>query len=76
MQRIVGLIVVLAAVIGGFMIAGGNPAMLWQPAEFVVIFGAAIGALIIGNSKYVLKDMLQQLKAQFVVMPPVANRYL
>ena len=43
MQRIIGLVVVLAAVIGGFMIAGGNPAMLWQPAEFVVIFGAAIG---------------------------------
>ena len=75
MQRIIGLVVVLAAVIGGFMIAGGNPAMLWQPAEFVVIFGAAIGALIIGNSKYVLKDMLQQLKAQFVAQPDQAQLY-
>lgn len=75
MQRIVGLIVVLAAVIGGFMIAGGNPVMLWQPAEFVVIFGAAVGALIIGNSKYVLKDMLQQIKAQFVAQPDQAQLY-
>lgn len=66
MQKIVGFIIVLGAVVGGYMIAGGNVATLWQPAEFIIIFGAGLGALLVGNSSYVLKTMLSQLKAQFV----------
>ena len=65
MQRILGLVVVLAAVLGGFAIAGGNLASMWQPAEFVIIFGAGLGALIVGNSKYVLTEMLSQLKYHY-----------
>ncbi len=65
MQRILGLVVVLAAVLGGFAIAGGNLASMWQPAEFVIIFGAGLGALIVGNSRHVLTEMLSQLKYQF-----------
>lgn len=65
MQKLLGLAVVLGTVVGGFMFAGGNVATLWQPAEFIIIFGAAIGALIVGNSKYVLMEMLSQLKYQF-----------
>ncbi|PCC12260.1 flagellar motor stator protein MotA [Pseudoalteromonas sp. JB197] len=66
MQRVIGLLVVLATVLGGFAIAGGNLSTIWQPAEFIIIFGAGIGALIIGNSKYVLTEMLSQLKYQFI----------
>ncbi|KFZ38184.1 chemotaxis protein [Shewanella mangrovi] len=65
MQKFVGLIIVLAAVVGGFVYAGGNVAALWQPAEMIIIFGAAIGALVVGNSPYVLREMLTQLKYQF-----------
>ncbi len=65
MQKLIGLVVVLAAVIGGFIFAGGNVASLWQPAEFIVIFGAGIGALIVGNSSHVLKELLSQLRYQF-----------
>lgn len=75
MQRIVGFIVVMAAVLGGFMMAGGNVAMLWQPAEFVIILGAAIGALVVGNSSYVLKELLSQLKAQFVKQQDQSQLY-
>jgi len=75
MQRIVGFIVVLAAVLGGFMMAGGNVAMLWQPAEFVIILGAAIGALVVGNSSYVLKELVSQLKAQFVKQQDQSQLY-
>ncbi len=66
MQKLLGLLVVLGTVVGGFMIAGGNPATLWQPSEMLVIWGAGVGALIIGNSKYVLTEMLGQLKSQFM----------
>jgi chemotaxis protein MotA len=65
MQKLIGLIIVLGAVVGGFIFAGGNVATLWQPAEFVVIFGASIGALVIGNSRYVLMEMLSQVRYQF-----------
>ncbi|MCQ8877499.1 flagellar motor stator protein MotA [Pseudoalteromonas shioyasakiensis] len=64
MQRLLGLLVVLGTVLGGYAMAGGNLATMWQPAEFLIIFGAGIGALIVGNSKYVLKEMLSQLKYQ------------
>ena len=65
MQRLIGLIIVLAAVVGGFMFAGGNIASLWQPAEFFIIFGAGIGSMVVGNSPHVLREMLGQLRYQF-----------
>ncbi|MDX3774308.1 flagellar motor stator protein MotA [Chromatiaceae bacterium AAb-1] len=75
MQKIIGLIVVLGAVVGGFMYAGGNVATLWQPAEFIIIFGAGVGALIVGNSNYVLKEMINQIKYQFLKEKDSAQLY-
>ena len=75
MQKILGFVVVLGAVVGGFMFAGGNVATLWQPAEFVIIFGAGIGALVVGNSSYVLKEMLSQLKELFTADKKSAELY-
>ena len=51
---IIEFVVVTASVVGGYMGAGGHMAVLWQPLEFVIIFGAAIGAFVIGNPKTVL----------------------
>ncbi len=60
MTIIIGAIVVIVSVLGGFMIAGGNPAGLVQPSEFVVIIGAAVGAMIIMAPKKVLLDTVGQ----------------
>jgi chemotaxis protein MotA len=57
---IIGAIIVTASVLGGFVMAGGNILALIQPAEFVVICGAAFGALIIMSPKKVLIDMCKQ----------------
>ena len=46
MFTIIGLVVVFAAVLGGFAMAGGPMHVLIQPAELVVIGGAAVGTLI------------------------------
>ena len=46
MNSIISIIVVTAAVMGGFAMAHGPFAVLWQPSENVVIIGAALGALI------------------------------
>ncbi|GGK44710.1 flagellar motor stator protein MotA [Salinarimonas ramus] len=55
MRLLVGIIVVFACVMGGYAAMGGKLYVLWQPFEFVIILGAAIGAFIIGNTGPVLK---------------------
>lgn len=54
---IIGIVVVFASVLGGYVANGGHLAVLWQPFEVVIIVGAAIGAFIIGNPKSVLGGM-------------------
>lgn len=54
MLFVIGFVVVVAAVIGGYMGGGGHLMVLWQPFELVIIFGAAAGAFIISNPKVVL----------------------
>jgi chemotaxis protein MotA len=49
MNLIVGLLVVMGCVLGGFAVHGGEIMALWQPSEVVIIGGAAIGAFIIAN---------------------------
>ncbi len=55
MRLIVGIIIVFICVFGGYAAMGGKLYVLWQPWEFVIILGAAIGAFVIGNSGSVLK---------------------
>ena len=38
---IIGVVVVIVCVVGGFVAEKGNPALLWQPIEMIIIFGAA-----------------------------------
>ncbi|TFW29692.1 flagellar motor stator protein MotA [Massilia horti] len=62
MQQIFGIFIVLGAVFGGYAIMGGTIGVIWQPIELLIIAGAAIGALVLGNSKHVLVEMMHQLK--------------
>ncbi len=57
MKTIIGIIIVFGSVCGGYMMAGGHFGVLWQPAEFVIILGAALGALVIANPPKVLKKL-------------------
>ncbi|MGB3336137.1 MAG: flagellar motor stator protein MotA [Devosia sp.] len=58
MRLIIGIVIVIACVIGGYLGVGGHMAVLWQPFEFVIILGAAVGAYVIGNTGPVLKQTL------------------
>ena len=53
---IVGILMVLGAVLAGFLMEKGPVLVLMQPSEFVIIAGAAIGATIAGNPVRVLKN--------------------
>jgi chemotaxis protein MotA len=57
---IIGYLVVLGSVFGGFALAGGHLAALFQPIELLMIGGAALGAFIVGNEK---KAMIATVKA-------------
>ena len=49
MFSIIGIVVVIGAVIGGYLMEHGNVQVLLQPAELVIIGGAALGTLLIAN---------------------------
>lgn len=63
MQKFLGVLIILASVFGGYMWAGGSLGAIWQPAEILIIVGAAVGATIVGNPPQVLKEMRFQLRA-------------
>ncbi|MBK4734158.1 flagellar motor stator protein MotA [Noviherbaspirillum pedocola] len=70
MLVIIGYVVVLGAVFGGFAMSGGHLAALWQPLEVLMIGGAAIGAFFVGND-------MKSVKATFKALPSVlkGSRY-
>jgi chemotaxis protein MotA len=55
---IVGLIVVIGSVIGGYVMHHGKVGVLWQPTEFIIIGGAGIGAFLVANGVGGLKAAL------------------
>lgn len=61
MLVIAGFIIVIASVLGGFVMAGGHPGHLIQISEFIVIGGAALGAVVTMSSKHVLIGMIKQI---------------
>ncbi|MBX9609760.1 MAG: flagellar motor stator protein MotA [Gammaproteobacteria bacterium] len=52
---IIGIVLVLGCVAGGFVLSHGELAALWQPYELLVIGGAALGAFVIANPMKVIK---------------------
>ena len=61
-MQILGILIVLGAVFGGYLMMGGSALAIWQPTEMLVICGAAIGALVLGNPKHVLAELFSQVR--------------
>jgi chemotaxis protein MotA len=57
MFAIVGILVVFGAVIGGFVMEKGHVTVLIQPAELLIIAGAATGTLLVANPGHILKGI-------------------
>jgi chemotaxis protein MotA len=62
---IIGYVVVLASVFGGFALQGGHLAALFQPLELLMIGGAAAGAFFVGNNSKAIKATLAALPGLF-----------
>ncbi|MGD0633114.1 MAG: flagellar motor stator protein MotA [Beijerinckiaceae bacterium] len=56
MNFVVGIVIALGCVLGGFASVGGKIGVLWQPAEFIVICGAAVGIFVVANPLSTIKD--------------------
>ena len=57
MFAIVGILVVFASVIGGFLMEKGHMEVLLQPAELLIIAGAATGTLLVANPMHIIKGV-------------------
>lgn len=73
---IIGILIVLGAVVGGYMMEHGHIAVLLQPAELLIIGGAAAGTLLIANPLHVLKKILAGVIAAFKPSLFSKQRYL
>lgn len=56
MGILLGLIVTLGCMLGGFMAMGGHVGVIWQPWEYVIIGGASFGTFLVANPMKVVKD--------------------
>ncbi len=53
---VIGIVVAIGCMLGGFAAMGGHISVIWQPWEFVIIFGSSLGTFIIANSLLTIKD--------------------
>ncbi len=73
---VVGWVIVLAAVIGSFIFEGGHLLALLQPFELMCIFGAAVGAFVVGNPPKVIASVLKALPTCFRSKSYSKEKYL
>ena len=57
MMTIIGFGVVVVAIVGGYLMEHGNLSVLFQPAELVIIGGAAVGAFLISAPSKVVSQV-------------------
>jgi len=73
---IIGYVIVCGSVFGGFAMAGGHLAALFQPLELLMIGGAAFGALFVGNNGKSIKATLKAVPILFKGSNFTKKRYM
>jgi chemotaxis protein MotA len=76
MNMIIGFVITLGCVLGGYMAMGGKLYVLNQPFELVIIGGAGIGGFIMSNPTKVIKDTMKALGEAFKNKVPKEREYL
>ena len=76
MFAIIGILVVFGAIIAGYKMEHGNLKLLVQPAELVIIGGAAIGTLLTANPLHILKSVISGVMGVFTGSKINRQRYL
>ncbi|MFU0505489.1 flagellar motor stator protein MotA [Pseudaminobacter sp. NGMCC 1.201702] len=76
MGILIGFVVTLGCVLGGFMAMGGHVSVLLQPWEFVIIGGAALGCFLVANPMKTVKDTGKACIEAFKQSVPKERDYL
>jgi len=76
MLIIVGIVIVVFSVIVGYTAHGGHLAILWQPYEVLIIFGAAFGGFLIANPSKIVKQTFASIPALFKGSPYTKQSYM
>jgi chemotaxis protein MotA len=76
MFAIIGIVIVFGSVVGGYLMEHGKIMVLIQPAELVVIGGAAIGTVLIANPLHILKQIVGGVVGVFGGSKFTKQRYL
>jgi chemotaxis protein MotA len=71
-----GVVITIASLLGGFMALGGHVSVIWQPWEFVIIAGMAIGTYIVANPWKVVIDTGVATVEALTVAVPKQRHYL
>jgi chemotaxis protein MotA len=75
-MAIIGILIVIGCVAGGFAVAGGAFPVLMQPAEFIVIVGAAVGSLVATAPGKMRGRVFRALKSAFKDGIPKQQDYM
>src|SRR6202521_1613768 len=75
MFSIIGIVVVFGAVLAGYLMEHGNLKVLMQPAELIIILGAAIGTVLIANPIHILMKIVGGIGRAFGGSPFNKQRY-
>ncbi len=59
MKFILGIIIVIGCVVGGYVGSHGKLAALWQPFELVIIAGGAFGGFVVANPGHVISAVIK-----------------
>lgn len=73
---IVGLVITLGCMLGGFIAMGGHVSVLIQPWEFIIILGAALGTFFVANPFSLVKDTDRACMEAFTDAVPKQRDYL
>jgi chemotaxis protein MotA len=65
MFAIIGIVVVFGCIVAGYLMEHGNLKVLLQPAELVIIGGAAMGTVLVANPLHILKEIASGLAGVF-----------
>ena len=76
MTFVIGMVVVFGCLLGGFAAMGGHIAVLWQPFEYIIILGSAIGTFFVANSMKVVKDTFKGVMEAIKESTPKPRDYL
>jgi chemotaxis protein MotA len=73
---IIGLVITMGCLLGGFVAMGGHVAVIWQPWEYVIICGSALGTFVVANPMKTIKDSGTAMMEAFKNAAPTSREYL